>query len=85
MSPVVGPAAWLGLGWLLLVYDFTSFAFDRRRLTFREKCVRILSNRAESLGFGAALFVLLAIPVVNIVSLSVAAVSATLLVFERAD
>ena len=81
--PVVGTAAWLGLGWLLLVYEFTSFALDRRRLTFREKCVHILSDRAESLGFGAALFVLLAIPVVNIVGLSVAAVSGTLLVFER--
>lgn len=81
--PVVGSASWLGLGWLLLVYDFTSFALDRRRLTFRQKCRHLLSDRAESLGFGAALFVLLAIPVVNLVSLSVAAVSGTLLVWER--
>ena len=80
--PAVGAAVWIGLGWLLLVYEFTSFALDRRRLTFRQKCVRILSNRAESLGFGAALFVLLTIPVVNIVSLSVAAVSGTLLVYQ---
>ena len=76
--PVIGQAAWLGLGWLLLVYDFTGFALDRRRLTFREKWRCVLSDRAGSLGFGAALFVLLAIPVVNLFGLSIAAVSGTL-------
>jgi CysZ protein len=81
--PVIGQAAWLGLGWLLLVYDFTGFALDRRRLTFREKWQRVLSDRAGSLGFGAALFVLLAIPVVNLFGLSIAAVSGTLLVCKQ--
>ena len=81
--PVIGQAAWLGLGWLLLAYDFTSFALDRRRLSFRAKWQRVLSHRAGSLGFGAALFVLLAIPVVNLFGLSVAAVSGTLLVYEQ--
>ena len=81
--PVIGQAAWLGLGWLLLVYDFTAFALDRRRLTFREKWQRVLSDRAGSFGFGAALFVLLAIPVVNLFGLSVAAVSGTFRVYEQ--
>lgn len=81
--PVIGQAAWLGLGWLLLVYDFTSFALDRRQLSLRKKWQRILSDRAGSFGFGAALFMLLAIPVVNLFGLSVAAVSGTLLVCEQ--
>ena len=81
--PVIGQAAWLGLGWLLLVYDFSGFALDRRRLTFREKWRHAHSERAGSFGFGAALFVLLAIPVVNLFGLSVAAVSGTLRVYEQ--
>lgn len=80
--PIVGQAAWLGFGSLLLVYDFMGFSLDRQRLSFCEKWQRVLSDLAGSLGFGVALFVLLAIPVVNLFGLSVAAVSGTLRVYE---
>jgi CysZ protein len=34
LLPVIGHALWLGLGWLLLAYDMSSFGMDRRRLSF---------------------------------------------------
>jgi len=81
--PLVGQTAWLALGWLALVYEFTSFAMDRRRWSFRTKWRVLLADLAGALGFGAMLFVLLAVPLVGLVLLPVAAVAGTLFVLDR--
>jgi CysZ protein len=83
--PIIGHATWLGVGWLLLTYDFTSFTLDRRRLAFREKWRWLLADLSGTVGFGAALFFLMVIPVVGLVSLPVAAVAGTMLVLEREE
>jgi CysZ protein len=76
--PVAGPVAWLGLGCLLLAYDFTTIAMDRRRWSFREKWRRLLGDTAGTLGFGVALFGLLAVPLVGWLMLPPAAVAGTM-------
>jgi CysZ protein len=80
--PVVGPAAWLILGWLLLAYDLTSFAMDRRRLSFREKWRLLLTDASGTLGFGAAIFFLMAVPLVGLLVLPAAAVAGTMLFLD---
>jgi CysZ protein len=79
---VVGPVAWLGLGCLLLAYDFITLAMDRRRWSLREKWRRLLGDMAGTLGFGAALFGLLAVPVVGWLMLPTAAVAGTMLLLD---
>jgi CysZ protein len=81
--PVLGHAAWLGLGWILLAYDFTGFVTDRRQLSFREKWQVLLSDLSGSLGFGAAIFFLTVIPLFGLVSLPLAAVAGTMLSLEQ--
>ena len=83
--PVAGPVAWLGLGCLLLAYDFTSIAMDRRRWSFREKWRRLRGDTAGALGFGAALFCLLAVPLLGWLMLPTAAVAGTMLVLDLED
>jgi CysZ protein len=80
--PLIGQAAWLGLGWLLLAYDFTSFAMDRRRLSFREKWRLLLADWPSTLGFGAAVFGLMVVPLIGLVVLPTAAVAGTMLVLD---
>lgn len=77
--PIVGHAAWLGLGWLLLTYEFTGFVMDRWRFSFREKWRLLLSDLSGSFGFGAATFFITMIPLVGLVSLPVATVAGTML------
>jgi CysZ protein len=83
--PVAGPVAWLGLGCLLLAYDFASIAMDRRRWSFREKWRLLLGDMAGTLGFGAALFCLLAVPLVGWLMLPPAAVAGTMLLLDLED
>jgi CysZ protein len=77
--PGLGHIAWLLLSWLLLTYNFATFAMDRRRLTFSAKWRWLLAEWAATLGCGAALFVMMAIPIVGFVLLPVATVAGTLL------
>ena len=64
--PIIGHLAWLGLGCLLLAYDFSNFVTDRRRLAFRSKWRLLLRNFSSSLGFGITLFVFMAVPLLGL-------------------
>jgi CysZ protein len=83
--PIAGPVVWLGLACLLLAYDFTTIAMDRRRWSFREKWRRLLGDMAGTLGFGAALFCLLAVPLLGWLMLPTAAVAGTMLLLDLED
>ena len=80
--PVVGHAIWLGLGWLLLAYDMSSFSMDRRAFTFRNKWRLLMRNKAGVIGFGATTFCLTPIPIVGFVILPAAVVAGTLLFLD---
>ena len=80
--PGLGQVFWLVGSWVLLAYNFAAFALERRRLSFREQWRWLLREWAATLGFGAAVFVLLLLPLVGLVLLPTAAVGGTLLVLE---
>src|SRR5581483_588998 len=82
--PGLGHALWLVASWVLLAYNFAAFAFARRPWSFREQWRRLRHEWAATLGFGAAVFSCLLIPLLGLVLLPVAAVGGTLLV-QRLD
>ena len=80
--PVIGPILWIGSGWILLAYDFTSFTLDRRHWSLKEKYSLLRSAWPRVLGLGAAIFVLIAVPLGGLLILPAATVAGTLLVLE---
>lgn len=86
LIPVVGSAAYTvlstALAMLMLALDFSSLTLARRLVPFLLRWQAIWLNRWLCLGFGAAVFVLLLVPVLNLVLLPLAAVGATLLVHD---
>ncbi len=78
--PVLGPPLWLVISWLFLAYNFATFAFARRPWSFREQWRRLLHAWAATLGFGAAVFLILLVPLLGLVLLPTAAVGGALLV-----
>ena len=83
--PVVGPIVWIGSGWGLLAYDFASFTLDRRHWSLKEKYSLLRSAWPRVLGFGAATFILIAVPLGGLLALPAATVAGTLLVLELED
>jgi CysZ protein len=80
--PGLGHLLWMVGSWLLLAYNFTAFALEHRRWSFREQWRLLLREWAATLGFGAAVFVVLLLPLFGLVLLPIAAVGGTLLVLE---
>ena len=78
--PGLGHMLWLGASWLLLAYNFAAFAFVRRPWSFREQWRRLGQEWATTLGFGAAVFCSLLIPLLGLVLLPLATIGGTLLV-----
>ena len=82
---VIGPIVWGGSGGGLLAYDFASFALDRRHWSLTKKYAFLRSAWPRVLGFGAATFVLMAVPLGGLLVLPAATVAGTLLVLELED
>jgi uncharacterized protein involved in cysteine biosynthesis len=80
--PVIGPIVWIGSGWILLAYDFASFTLDRRHWSLKKKYALLRSVWPRVLGFGAATFALMAVPLGGLLVLPAATVAGTLLVLE---
>lgn len=80
--PVIGPIVWVGSGWGLLAYDFASFTLDRRHWPLKKKYALLRSAWPRVLGLGAAIFVLMAVPLGGLLVLPAATVAGTLLVLE---
>lgn len=80
--PVIGPVLWVGSGWGLLAYDFASFTLDRRHWALKKKYTVLRSAWPRVLGLGAAIFMLMAVPLGGLFVLPAATVAGTLLVLE---
>jgi len=83
--PVIGPVVWISSGWGLLAYDFASVTLDRRHWSLKEKYSLLRSAWPRVLGFGAATFILMAVPLGGLLALPAATVAGTLLVLELED
>jgi uncharacterized protein involved in cysteine biosynthesis len=79
---VTGPAM-LGFAIFFLPLDYASYTLDRRRLTFREKRLWLVSNKPEVVGFGVAACLICAVPVINFIAMPLLVVGGTLLAIRR--
>jgi uncharacterized protein involved in cysteine biosynthesis len=80
---LTGPAI-LAFAIFFLPLDYASYTLDRRRFSFRQKKLWLLSNKPDVVGFGAAACLICAVPVVNFVAMPVLVVGGTLLAIRRA-
>jgi uncharacterized protein involved in cysteine biosynthesis len=80
---LTGPAI-LAFAIFYLPLDYASYTLDRRRLSFRQKKLWLLSNKPDVVGFGAAACLICAVPVVNFVAMPVLVVGGTLLAIRLA-
>jgi CysZ protein len=87
LLPVVGNLLYAGLAFLVtcffLALNFLDLPLDRRGLSLRAKLAYLRGLGLTGLAFGAAVFALGVIPVLNLAMLPLAAAGATLLYLER--
>lgn len=76
--PVVNLVA-LGLTFLLIAFQYVSYPQTRRGLTLGESLRFLVRYPAASLGFGASIAFLFALPLISVLALPIAVVGGTLL------
>jgi CysZ protein len=67
---------------LFLPLEYAGFAMDHRQLSFRQRRTLIWQHRWRMLGFGAAAFLTLLMPLLNFFCLPVLVTSGTLLMLD---
>lgn len=87
LIPVAGQMIYVILNFIFLifvvVYEFTGYTLDRRGHKFAEKRRYITSNMGLSFGFGASIWITLAIPFVGFLLLPLAVAGGTLMAVEN--
>jgi CysZ protein len=78
--PPVGAPAGVAVAIFLVGLDFFDIPLSTRGLRLRKKLGVIWRNKSLALGFGAAAYLMLLIPVINMLALPVGVVGATLLI-----
>jgi CysZ protein len=83
LIPLVGQIAAATASTVFTVYylslEFTSFSMDRRHYDWPAKRGFLRRFRARSIGFGAAAFLIMMIPIVNALFIPVSAIAGTML------
>jgi CysZ protein len=86
LVPVLGAMLYVVLAFLLTLYflviEYTGFVFSRKRLTLKDQRKFIRKNKLLCAGFGCGAFILLAIPFVQLFSIPMGVVGATLLCYD---
>ena len=81
--PIVGqsvvPALGVLLGGWVLALELTGYAFDARRLGFRERRRMLAADRSGALGFGILTYLLFLVPFAAVVIMPAAVAGATML------
>lgn len=89
LLPGAGHAVWsvLSLAWTVywLVFEYLDLAANRRGYRFREVAQAIAANPVASAGFGAAVHLMLWLPLVNTLFIPAATVGATLYFHDLRD
>lgn len=68
---------------LVIAIDFSDYTFSRHQLTLKQKIMFIKRYQIEMLGFGAAAYVFLFIPFINLLVIQIAVISSTILVVDK--
>lgn len=77
--PPIGPVIGVVIAIALCGLDFLDVPLSARGISFRNKLGIVWQNKAAAFGFGAASYLMLLIPGVNLLSLPVGVIGATLL------
>ena len=80
---VISPFLWLLFGAWMMAIQFTDYAADNNEVSFSDLKSRLGSSRLQSVLFGLPLYVLVAIPVVNLVALPVGVAGGTVFWFHH--
>ncbi len=83
LIPVAGAIAFGVLASFFLALAFLDYPLDRRKLGVGDKLGFCSKHLAEVLGFGAITYVMMMVPLVNVATIPVASVGATLLFLDR--
>ena len=80
---LTGPAI-VAFAIFFLALDYASYSLDRRRLSFRQKRLWLVSNKPGVVGFGVAAFLICAVPGLNFFAMPLLVVAGTLLAIRHA-
>lgn len=75
--PVVGPVLWILFGAWMMAVQYTDYAADNNEISFSELRKRLAGTRLQSILFGMPAYLLLVIPVVNLVLMPVCVAGGT--------
>lgn len=85
--PGIGPLIGSALSFLFTVYflvvEYTSFFFDRKGYSFKQQRQYIRGRRLMMMGFGLGVFVLMAIPFLQLLVIPLAVIGGTALCVDR--
>ncbi|MCU0373477.1 MAG: EI24 domain-containing protein [Ignavibacteria bacterium] len=85
--PLIGPIISVVLGTLFSFFfnalDFLDYPMTRRYMTLRQKIKITFSRPMVSLGFGCAAFLIMFLPVLNIILKPLCVISGTVIYFEK--
>jgi len=71
------PFLWLLFGAWMMAVQYTDFGADNNNVSFRELRERLSGNRMSSLGFGLVVYLIIAIPLLNLVVMPAAVAGGT--------
>lgn len=79
------PALWFAFGAYMLAFEYLDAPMGNRGLSFPDKRRRLAQRRSLNLGFGAAVTLATAVPVINLVVMPAAIAGATALWLEEME
>ena len=80
---LIAPLAWLLYGAWMLAIEYVDYPMGNHELYFQDELKALKRQRGHALGFGAALTLLTAIPVVNFLVMPIGVAGATVLWVDR--
>ncbi len=89
LLPIIGNLAYAVLSFVFtcwfLAYEYVDYPMARKRMEFKEKKGLLLKNKGFSFGFGLATFILIIIPVLNLIFMPACVVAGTLAYLKLKD
>jgi CysZ protein len=79
----IAPFLWLLFGAWMMTVQYTDFGADNNNVRFRELRERLSDERMTSLSFGIIVYLMIAIPLLNLVVMPAAVAGGTVFWVER--
>ena len=80
---VVAPFVWIAFSAWMLALQYADYPLANHRIAFRKQRELLAQRRSLALGFGAAVLVIMLIPILNFLTMPAAVIGATLMWVEQ--